>query len=437
MKNGKKITAGGKITIIVAALLLVILGVFNVTNGLIKNNEADAVSEESSAEVNVPDEAESEDTAAEETKTEETSSEETADEYYEDVEACLAYSVALVGDEEYYSYYDIFTENDLTGEKVEAESKFEGYYLEPLYTVNGYDPDFLLCSKLNTGSNYLYFRSTNLDFKNGGELFEGKLHLKERLETVVYESQRSKFTSSMNYYELTSTENLFSEFLDEIYDGEFVSGSVSRSEGLVYHLYLMQNDGMMIYLYINNEGQVCFEGLKNKYIQLSDDMYKRLKTYFNDHTDAVESEINPYENYKAEDCFSDPALGSYMPDCIPDRYELRNCCVVSYIDEETGDAVGTRELEMTYDLIKSLRFIYIEATWVKEYGSNGYGGPIVDIDELSKDIIAEHLRTEDKNGESLDYSDFALAVQYGDVYVYLSGDGLTVDEAYDIFMSIK
>jgi len=147
-----------------------------------------------------------------------------------------------------------------------------------VYTVNGYDPDFRICVRNEytwEGEHYIMIefldRLNDIYLESGEDLFEDRLHVKERLVNIQWQSHDAwNYGGDVN--DAAFDEPLWGAFLDEVYKGEFVY--TYKPEGSFYedkpyssifdnpnqvHLILNMEDGTTIRLRLIEGGYVGLE----------------------------------------------------------------------------------------------------------------------------------------------------------------------------------
>lgn len=154
------------------------------------------------------------------------------------------------------------------------------------YTVNGYDPSFMLCMPFDDGQVSTYVCNTGITLKYGRELFEDRLHLSEYFTSVSWETRDSWFASRGEVHPLTGEEEALAAFLQALNEGEFqISSEVSRKEGQTdltdleeYHLYFAMENGTTVHLRLYQGGYVCYQGLMEVCVQVPTEIYQSLCT---------------------------------------------------------------------------------------------------------------------------------------------------------------
>ncbi len=152
-----------------------------------------------------------------------------------------------------------------------------------LYTVEGYDPTFLLCLRHPNGVAATYICNTDITLKEGSELYEQRLHLAENFHTVMYESRASWNLSKGEIQSLSDREAVTAWILS-LDEAVFVPwNTVVKKEGHtqhsiydteLYHVYFKMNNGTTVHLRLYENGYVRFEGLLSVCVQVPPDAFR-------------------------------------------------------------------------------------------------------------------------------------------------------------------
>lgn len=201
-----------------------------------------------------------------------------------------------------YVYYENFSEaEEVVGEYLgtvtgmidewtpeEGYVDFAGSIGGDFYSVKGYDPEFMLCTKAGNGIVSMYICNNGITLKYGKELYEDRLQLSENIADVQYESRDSWFYSKEEVYELDKEEAYIREFIEKLDAGEFLlCQDVEVQEGLqhmvdseVYHLFFYKKDGTKIHLRLHENGYVRFQGLWDVCVKIPAETYDKLLAAF-------------------------------------------------------------------------------------------------------------------------------------------------------------
>lgn len=173
---------------------------------------------------------------------------------------------------------------------------FAGRPYGDVYTVEGYDPSFILCKQEVPGAPvFIYINNNGITLTYGSELFEDRLHLSRDLLSAQYESPESRFTEKGEPYEINTDNKVLRDLLSELNSAPFLlSDSVPLPEGVtylrasqLYWLYFQTKTGMPIQLTLHENGYICFDGTDMVCQKLSDETYRALLDLMNNHTDST------------------------------------------------------------------------------------------------------------------------------------------------------
>lgn len=209
-----------------------------------------------------------------------------------------------------YVYYENFSEaEDVVGEYLgtvtgmidewtpeEGYVDFAGSIRGDFYSVKGYDPKFMLCTKEANGIVTMYICNNGITLKYGKELYEDRLHLSGNITGVQYESRDSWFYSKEEVYELDKEEAYIREFIEKLDAEEFLlCQDIAEQEGLqhmvdseVYHLYFYKKDGTKIHLRLHENGYVRFQGFWDVCVKIPEECYDKLIDAFMQNGGAFE-----------------------------------------------------------------------------------------------------------------------------------------------------
>ncbi len=147
------------------------------------------------------------------------------------------------------------------------------------YSVNGYDPSFMLCTKDEDGRASTYIRTTGITLKYGAELFSDRLNI-DSWQSVSYKTPESWVNGSDEVYYLNEADTAAVEnFIAELNTAEFLlwSSAVERAEQAgealtkEYYLYFELENGMSISLRLYDGGYVRFQGMPEVCVQIPRD----------------------------------------------------------------------------------------------------------------------------------------------------------------------
>jgi hypothetical protein len=151
------------------------------------------------------------------------------------------------------------------------------------YSVNGYDPNFMLCMKYDDGQVSTYLCNTGITIKYGSELYEDRLHLSENYSAVQFETQESWCYSKDEFHSVNGDTKIIQSFLNALNAAEFIPWTdVPEKEGYttssiydteIYHVYFQMDNGVFFHLRLYENGYVRFQGMSDICVQLAPDDY--------------------------------------------------------------------------------------------------------------------------------------------------------------------
>ncbi len=265
--------------------------------------------------------------------------------------------------EMYYEHRMLPAEADIFGDRIgiayfaaELNKKHEDYgelagsIRGSVYKVKGVDPRLFLCMREQDGRVVLFINETNCDFARGSDLFEDMLHISEsgmKLRMVEYGGDEE------HYYELDPGHSGAADELIALMDrGECVMQPTGVYSGLGKSMDLLfcREDGLTVSVTARRGGFVELSDHRitqeGKYLRFKVDEEELGRLM--DELEANRFEIPDDEFRIAEDlasCAKDERLGKYVPDSIPEGYELLYAVIYRKIDEQTGALIGAERIE--------------------------------------------------------------------------------------------
>ena len=156
------------------------------------------------------------------------------------------------------------------------------------YSVQGYDPAFILCMQLDDGRICTYICNTGITLQYGSELYEDRLHLSENYISVQYESRKSWYFSDQKIYTLdTAGTEVLNSFISALNAAEFMlsddipldeEDSIYDKE--IYHMYFQMQNGMTVELRLFEGGYVSLQGIRDVCVQIPEETFASLVSLF-------------------------------------------------------------------------------------------------------------------------------------------------------------
>ncbi|MBQ8558919.1 MAG: hypothetical protein IJ439_02915 [Tyzzerella sp.] len=154
------------------------------------------------------------------------------------------------------------------------------------YSVNGYDPSFMLCMKGYENTVSTFVNDNGITLKYGSDLFEDRLHMTNHYTSVEYltredwyESRREPILLDEEYAEIVNV------FVDALNASEFmILDDIPLAEGEtnvyddkeIYHLYFNMENGMTVHLRLFEGGYVSYQGIKDVCVKLETAPFENL-----------------------------------------------------------------------------------------------------------------------------------------------------------------
>ena len=154
---------------------------------------------------------------------------------------------------------------DEWSDESEYSVEFAGTMSGAIYSVIGYDPGFRICCLNDDGSAMLLERLNGISLDTGADLFETRLHLPERLESLTYLTHEDWNNAARHYRTPELSEEAVSDFLAELCAGQFVyTWETDRDiydSAVQGHLFFHMSDGTTVELRLIEGGYVGYQGL--------------------------------------------------------------------------------------------------------------------------------------------------------------------------------
>ena len=314
------------------------------------------------------------------------------------------------------------------------------------YSMKGYDPEFMLCTKDSRGVVSTYICNNGITLNYGRELYEDRLHLSENSIGLLYESRMSRYQSMGEIYELDIEEAFIQEFISQLGAEKFLlCKDVAEQEGWdhmghsdMYYLYFTMNNGTKVQLILHDKGYVRFRGFWDVCVKVSAECYDKLLAAFEQKKGTPVAKTQEGTGTSYEDVMEDPQLGKYLPSYIPEEFQLKQAEIYYYLEKKTAKETGTMELYLYFvGRDNADRSYTITVSWADEYGNNGWSGPMVEFADLSPDIITENSKMADSTVTSpVQYPKTDFGIWYEDASVVISSRGLEADEVMKIMESV-
>ncbi len=170
----------------------------------------------------------------------------------------------------------------------EYAEEFASSVAGKVYEVIGYDTDFRVCIREEmedeNGEKQLWIqfldRLNGITLANGADLFETRLHLRDRIANIQWQSHNDWNYSKGNIQNATIDTDLWEKFLDQIDKATFVNTwDPESSSNTIYnteqqaHIILTMEDGTVICLRLIEGGYVGYSALGWCFVQIPGDTF--------------------------------------------------------------------------------------------------------------------------------------------------------------------
>ena len=162
-----------------------------------------------------------------------------------------------------------------------------------VYEVIGYDTDFRVCIREEVedenGGKQLYIqfldRLNGITLKTGEDLFETRLHLRDRIATIQWQSHDDWNYDRGNIQNAAIDADLWEEFLNQVDKGSFVNTwDPEISNNTVYdtenqaHIILTMEDGTVVRIHLIEGGYVGYDALGYYFVQIPGEVFDSVFT---------------------------------------------------------------------------------------------------------------------------------------------------------------
>ena len=380
------------------------------------------------------------------------------------------HSASMIGffiyqDRCYVHYIDIYEDVDLidrhlgtiTGMIDEWTPKdgyvnYAGSAKGEFYSVNGFDPSFMLCMKREDGAVSLFINNTGITLKYGAELFEERLHVSEKITAFQYETNDSWYYSRDQLYDLDVDLEIISELIQQMDEATFIltdeiltaADEKYLSSLREYILYFRLENGASVNLTLYQGGYVDFWGLDGICVKIPEETYEKLKTAFTDGTGTPATFIPDRMGATQEECRQDPQLGNYVPTYVPPQVEWQSGYIHYDIDPLTGQEIRTRELSLQYQSPNVDEDFYhaysIHIFWTEDHKYTGWltGTMTIEPSEVNLETIKECMKPYSRNGQVVEYGgELHMRVHYDKIMVGINSWGIDEESVLKILQSIN
>lgn len=177
----------------------------------------------------------------------------------------------------------------------EYAKEFASTVAGKVYEVIGYDSDFRVCIREEVedenGEKQLWIqifdRLNGITLTTGEDLFETRLHIRNRIEKIKWQSHDDWNYDLGNIQNATLDTDLWEEFLNQIDKGSFVNTwNPKKITNTIYdtekqtHIFLTMEDSTVIHLRLIEGGYVGYNALGWYFVQIPGDVFDSVFTTF-------------------------------------------------------------------------------------------------------------------------------------------------------------
>lgn len=299
-----------------------------------------------------------------------------------------------------YTAYEILQE--LTG-------SFNG----AVYELKGYDPEYVLCRPVGGGEMQIYFTGSGV--VSGADLLENRLHMRERIDSFVYEyAVRGKGVDDVSR---NLDPEVYGPAITKLFDALDAAEWVENTRGdfdEVFHLHILLEDGMRMELVLIGNGMVYFANTeRSAMLTVDTDGISELLALMR--AGAGEDVVLPENDLEAQldVCRSFNGVGSMVPDFIPAGFKIASISPEIQCGEDLMPESITR-LNVTYQAVDKGAFIGLDVM-SQEY-----------FDSISWDTIERVVPAGEFTAD--DFSKSVLEKDGSDYWIYgaVSLDGCVI-----------
>lgn len=152
------------------------------------------------------------------------------------------------------------------------------------YSVQGYDPSFMLCMRHDEGTISTYVNNNGITLKYGSELFEDRLHIIDNLAKITYQTRNDWYHDTGITAELKLDSVEIDDFLNALNSAEFMLlDDVPLNEDdlsvydakEIYHLFLEMKNGMIVHLRLFDGGYVNYDGINGVCVKVDSEKFNQ------------------------------------------------------------------------------------------------------------------------------------------------------------------
>jgi len=333
---------------------------------------------------------------------------------------------------------------------------FAGSIRGDIYSVDGYNPEFMLCMRAPTGTVTTYINDNGITLHKGSELFEDRLQITGHIQDFYYQLHDDWYYSRDHY--LTLSEDDFSvveDLLSSLNDLTFIwTNDVALPEQAdsIYdtqlaHLFLELENQMTVHLRLFEGGYISFDGLRDVCLKADDIIFNQLAALLTSPASALTAEIEDSDPFDLtyEDCLILPEFGQYVPSYIPADTYTESTQIIYEIDQPSGDLIDTAVLSISQSgedfwyrirIAKTAYYPDISHLWTALYNNEEPLPCKIDQKHLSLETFLKYGNPEQELTNSSEPGRLSTYLQFDDMIVLLDSYRLDAQTAYYIMKSL-
>ena len=292
----------------------------------------------------------------------------------------------------------------------DALPDMSGYELGPYYAVNGFDPEFMVCTKdKDFGRTLVYLNNTGFEIVYGSEIIEDRYGVSDKYTSLTYESGESiEHMYDERYLLDPACRDAALDFVKVLDEGVWTELEFGSDEYMdivnncrwrlefMLGIYKLKVD---IY-----EGGFARVGGINAYLKFDTE---KAAPFFELMASGKNAEAHLHESGfyspRIEDTSDVPVFGEYVPE-IPEGYKIEHVFVSKSVDDSTGRTGNIEMLSIEYrgigDWENFLKISIYPRSFLSEMtlGTDEVWRCDAPYDEVSEANIRGNVRPDDADG---------------------------------------
>ena len=313
------------------------------------------------------------------------------------------------------------------------------------YTVEGYDPGFLLGQRNEFGETRWHLSNNGLTLRTGADLFEEKLHWSDTASVYYTPSWLDRDSGEINrvrFWELNGDLlPRLKDLLNELNGCPFLTeeelaavwgeenGDMAMREHLRACACLKLPDGFITEIYLAEGGYLCLESYAFRGLWLRGGEAGESLIDLLCRDNGAEITLPAADDPTEADCRADPRYGALIPTELPEDLELGRITLHYALDRETGEITGVKNMSLAW-WDGGSRFCSVGLYPLPGLSlRSGYGGPLYRPEELTEELIEICTPRENLAGVPIEHPHTSLGLQIGDTALIWSATDLIPAES--------